>query len=55
MTSKTTKLVRIRERKVSKAGLKRKNAIRKTGTTAADLPLNKPNANERAMKKAAAK
>lgn len=55
MTSKTTKLVRIRERKVTKAGLKRKNSLRKNGTTAADLPLNKPNANERAQKKSAAK
>ncbi len=55
MTSKTTKLVRIRERKVTKAGLKRKNSLRKNGTTAADLPLNKPNANERAQKKSSAK
>lgn len=55
MTSKTTKLVRIRERKISKAGAKRKNAVRKVGTTAGDLPLIKPNANELAQKKAAAR
>ncbi len=54
MASKTTKLVRIRERKVSKAGLKRKNVIRRVGSTAPDLVLNKPNANERAQKKTAA-
>ena len=55
MASKTTKLVRIREHKVSTAGRKRKNAVRKAGTTAANLPLNKPNAHERSLKKPAAK
>jgi hypothetical protein len=54
MTSKTTKLTRIRERKVSKSGLKRKNIVRRVGTTAPDLALTKPNANERAQKTSAA-
>lgn len=53
MASKTTKLVRIRERKAVRSGLKRKNHIRKHGSTAPNLPLNVPNAHEAAQKKAA--
>jgi len=52
MASKTTKLVRIRERKMVTMGAARKNKVRRVGTTAPDLPLNMPNANEKAMKKA---
>ncbi len=36
----------------ARAGKKRKNKIRIEGTTAASLPLNVPNANERAQKAA---
>lgn len=49
MASKTRKLTNIRERKASKFGADRKNKIRLYGTTAPNLPLNKPNANEKAQ------
>jgi len=54
MTSKTTKLMRIRDRKMITSGSKRKNLVRAKGTTVADLPLDRPNANEVAMQKARA-
>lgn len=37
----------------ARAGKKRKNKIRIAGSTAASLPLNVPNANEKAQAKAA--
>ena len=46
--------MRIRDRKMITAGRKRKNLVRTKGTTPANLPLNKPNANETAMLKARA-
>jgi hypothetical protein len=49
MASKTRKLTNIRERKAAKNGSARKNALRRKGTTAPSLPLNKPNANEKAQ------
>jgi hypothetical protein len=55
MASKTQKLTRIRERKVAKTGAARKNEVRRKGTTAPNLPLNKPNANEKAQAAAKAK
>jgi hypothetical protein len=55
MASNTRKLTNIRERKVIKAGASRKNALRAKGTTAPNLPLNKPNANEKAQISARAK
>jgi hypothetical protein len=54
MASKTRKLTNIRERKVAKFGAARKNKLRLVGTTAPNLPLNKPNANEKAQAKAKA-
>ena len=55
MASKTQKLTIIRARKVAKTGAARKNAVRRKGTTAPSLPLNKPNANEKAQAVAKAK
>lgn len=55
MASKTRKLTNIRERKASKLGAQRKNAVRRTGTTAPRLPLNMPNANEKAQAAAVSK
>lgn len=52
MASKTRKLTNIRERKVAKFGADRKNKLRAHGSTAPNLPLNKPNANEQAQAKA---
>jgi len=49
MASKTRKLTNIRERKVTKLGAKRKNEVRRNGTTAPRLTLDKPNANEKAQ------
>ena len=49
MASKTRKLTNIRERKAAKNGSARKNALRRKGTTSPSLPLNKPNANEKAQ------
>jgi hypothetical protein len=46
MASNTRKVTNIRESKVAKAGAKRKNKVRRLGTTAPGLPLTKPNANE---------
>jgi hypothetical protein len=51
MASPTRKL-KVRKRlKNAKLGLKRKNHDRVHGSTAPNLPLDKPNANERAQKK----
>ena len=57
MASPTRKVTIVRARKVAKQGAKAKNKIRIHGTTAPNLPLNKPNANEVAQiaKRAAAK
>lgn len=55
MASKTRKLTNIRERKATKLGAQRKNEVRRKGTTAPRLPLNKPNANEKAQAAAATK
>ena len=55
MASKTRKTTNVREKKVAKAGATRKNDLRRKGTTAANLPLNKPNANEKAQAAAKAK
>jgi hypothetical protein len=49
MASKTRKLTNIRERKATKLGAQRKNEVRRKGTTAPRLPLDKPNANEKAQ------
>jgi hypothetical protein len=49
MASKTRKLTNIRERKASKLGAQRKNEVRRKGTTAPRLPLDKPNADEKAQ------
>jgi hypothetical protein len=54
MASSTKMINERRAMKKAKAGARRKAAIRKFGTTVADLPLNKPNAHE-AKQKAAAK
>jgi hypothetical protein len=49
----TTKKVKVRRAiAIARRGRKRKNHDRNYGSTAADLPLNMPNANEKAMKKA---
>lgn len=57
MASNTRKVTNVRERKAATKGAKTKNKIRRVGTTAPNLPLNKPNANELAQKakRAAAK
>jgi len=49
MASPTRKVTIVRARKVAKQGAKAKNKIRRIGTTAPRLPLDKPNANERAQ------
>jgi hypothetical protein len=49
MASPTKKVTIVRARKVAKQGAKAKNKIRRLGTTAPNLPLNKPNANELAQ------
>jgi hypothetical protein len=49
MASKTRKLTNIRERKATKLGAQRKNEVRRKGTTAPRLTLDKPNANEKAQ------
>lgn len=49
MGSPTRVTERRRELRRIKLGTKRKRAIRIDGTTAAPLPLNVPNANERAQ------
>jgi hypothetical protein len=54
MASRTRQVTNIREKKVIKAGAARKNKIRRVGTTAPNLPLNKPNAHEAKQKAALA-
>ena len=49
MASATKKLKVRRAIRSAKAGNKRKNAARNHGTTACILPLNVPNANEKAQ------
>jgi len=51
MTSPTDKHRKRSEAKLIKAGKARKNKIRRLGTTAPSLPLNKPNAFEKSQKK----
>ena len=48
MASNTRKVTNVRESKAAKAGASRKNTIRRKGTTAPNLVLNKPNASEKA-------
>ena len=49
----TTKQLKVRRAiRKANAGKKRKNAAKNNGSTAADLALNKPNAEELARKKA---
>ena len=55
MASNTKKLKIRRAINKARAGKKRKNYNKRHGTTAENLPLNKPTANEIAMKEAAAK
>lgn len=55
MASPTKKVTIVRARKVAKQGAARKNKIRIHGTTAPNLPLDKPNANELAQKAKAPK
>jgi hypothetical protein len=55
MASKTRKTTNVREKKVAKSGSARKNELRRKGTTAPNLPLNKPNAHEKAQAAAKAK
>jgi hypothetical protein len=55
MASKTRKLTNIRARKATKLGAQRKNEVRRKGTTAPRLPLDKPNANEKAQSSGKAK
>ena len=52
MASPTKKLKVRRAMAIANAGKKRKNAIRRNGTTAPSLKLDKPNANELAQKAA---
>ena len=54
MGSPTKKHKTRRIAKLAKAGKGRKNLAQREGTTAPDLPLNKPNANEQAQMKARA-
>lgn len=51
MASPTRKVKRQRKLRRWAAGKSRKAADRNLGSTRADLPLNKPNANELAQKK----
>jgi hypothetical protein len=55
MASNTRKVTNIRERKAAKSGAAQKNKVRAHGTTAPNLPLDKPNANEKAQAKAKTK
>lgn len=52
MASPTKKLKVRRKLAIAKAGKKRKNYNRKYGSTAPNLPLNMPNAQEKAVKAA---
>ena len=49
MASTTKKLKVRRALNKARAGKKRKNAIRRHGSTIPNLPLNMPNANEKAQ------
>ncbi len=49
MTSRTGAVRSIRKAKKAAQGRIRKNALRNNGSTAPDLKLDKPNANERAQ------
>ena len=49
MASVTKKLKVRRAINKARAGKKRKNALRRNGCTAVSLPLDKPNANEKAQ------
>ena len=51
MASPTKKLKVRRALRKAKAGKKRKNKVRNYGSTPKSLPLDKPNANEKAVKK----
>ena len=55
MASKTKKTENVRESKAAKSGKAVKNKTRRLGTTAPNLPLNKPNAQEKAHIAAKAK
>ncbi|MCX6118297.1 MAG: hypothetical protein NT027_12200 [Proteobacteria bacterium] len=48
MASRTRKVTNVREKKAIKAGAARKNLLRIHGSTAKNLPLNMPNAHEKA-------
>lgn len=48
MASNTRKVTNVRASKVIKQGAARKNKIRRLGTTGPNLPLNMPNAQEKA-------
>ena len=52
MASTTKKLKVRRALNKARAGKKRKNALRRNGSTGISLPLDKPNANEVAQKAA---
>ncbi|NRA65026.1 MAG: hypothetical protein HRU19_11130 [Pseudobacteriovorax sp.] len=51
MASVTKKLKVRRAINKARAGKKRKNELRRNGSTAPSLPLNMPNANEKAQSK----
>ena len=51
MASSTKRVKRRRILRIGQAGRKRKNAERNYGSTAPNLPLDKPNANEKAQAK----
>lgn len=55
MASNTGQTTRRREMKKSILGLRRKNALRRDGSTEKSLPLNVPNAGEKAAKAKATK
>ena len=55
MASKTKKTENVREKKAAKTGKATKNKVRRVGTTAPNLPLNMPNAHEKAQIAAKAK
>lgn len=52
MASVTKKLKIRRAMNKARAGKKRKNALKRNGSTPESLPLNMPNANEKAQKQA---
>jgi hypothetical protein len=55
MASCTRKVTNVRERKMVTKGAARKNELRRNGSTAKNLPLNMPNAHEKAQAAARAK